>query len=123
KDNVDNIPNSEIIMATGGIKNMLRAAVNVVRLSRVLLAAVAHISGAGAAKDELVIGVASWSDEAVDFYTTVVIPAFDELHPDLEVSLQNSGWSADAIKVRYASGVAPDVIQFGTDKFGSFQPM
>lgn len=88
-----------------------------------LIALLALAGGSALAKQEFVVGLASWSDEAVDFYQNVVAKQFEALYPDLEVSIQRIGWSADQIAVRYASGVAPDVIQFGSDKFGSYAAM
>lgn len=73
---------------------------------------------------ELTVGIPSWESPAgKQFWGEVIIPKFKEIHPDFEVVIDRISWSADTIQVRYIAGEAPDVIQYGTDKLGSYLPM
>lgn len=80
-------------------------------------------TGARAA-EKFVVGIAEWYiPEGVAFWERVIVPEFKKIYPDLEVTLEHITWSAEKLRVAYAAGVAPDVVQYGADKFGSFQPM
>ncbi|HEX6971241.1 MAG TPA: extracellular solute-binding protein [Limnochordia bacterium] len=77
-----------------------------------------------AAAAPFVVGIAEWYiPEGVAFWERVMVPAFEREYPDLDVTLEHISWNAEKLRVTYAAGVAPDVVQYGSDKFGSFQPM
>jgi len=84
----------------------------------------AHVASAQVDENTFVVGIAEWYiPEGVEFWSRVIVPKFNELHPDLKVELRRIGWGAEQIQVQYAAGVAPDVIQYGSDKFGSYLPV
>lgn len=82
------------------------------------------VASAQSGDDTFVVGIAEWYvPEGVEFWSRVIVPKFNELHPDLKVEIRRIGWGAEQLQVQYAAGVAPDVIQYGSDKFGSYFPI
>lgn len=94
------------------------------RVAWVVPVAVLAVGAGAAAKDVLDVGIAEWYETAsINYWTTDVIPAFKKLHPDMDVNVHKISWGADKLTAQYIAGSAPDVVQFGGDKFGSFLPM
>lgn len=72
----------------------------------------------------LEVGIAETSQQAgIDYIENVLIPAFEAEYPDIDVSLTIIGWSMDTYVTRYVANTAPDVLQIGGDRVGTYVSM
>jgi len=93
----------------------------VVALALLLMTTAAPV--AQAQKTLVVCMAETGTQEGLDYYTDVLIPAFEAKYPDVKVDFQICGWGVDTIVARYIGGTPPDVFQIGGDNLGSYLDM
>jgi len=90
---------------------------NSVNLSLALLCVLLlAVSTVNAQRKVLRVGLTS-ADE-LGFFAEVLKPEFESLHSDVTLEFENIGWGHEPFIVRYASGVAVDVFEAGSDSYG-----
>lgn len=78
----------------------------------------------GAQPIEIEVGMAeTWQPAGLDYMQNVLIPAFEAENPDIKVSMTQIGWSMDTYVTRFVAGEAPDVLQIGGDRVGTYVDM
>jgi len=92
-----------------------------IRMFTVATLLVLALSFSAAAQVTLEVGIAeTWQQSGLDYLENVLIPAFEAANPGVKVTLTIIGWSIDNYVTRYIAGAAPDVLQIGGDRVGTY---
>jgi len=95
-----------------------------VRMFTLAMLVVLVLSMSAAAQVTIEVGIAeTWQPAGVEYIENVLVPAFEAANPGIKVNVTVIGWSMDNYVTRYVANAAPDVLQIGGDRVGTYVNM
>lgn len=86
-----------------------------------LMVALIMTAGSASAQTTINLWFVGQSQPNVDYYNEVILPSFEEAHPQYKVEVQYIGWGeyTDRLFTGFASGTGPDLFQSGSHMVGT----